>query len=176
VKKLNISCVLLVLLRVRNFIKIYLLFGILNPSIVFSQNTSTTINKDSLITFCKSFLGTKYCYSSCNPKKGFDCSGFVYYVYSHFNITVPRSSIEYKKYGKRISVDSSKVGDIIVFTGTNSKNRNPGHVGIVISEQGNDLQFIHSSSGKRNPGIIISSFKESPYYKNRFLKIVRISQ
>ncbi len=67
------------------------------------------------------------------------------------------------------------VGDVIVFTGTNMKDRSAGHVGIIISNAGENLQFIHSSSNKTHPGIKISSYTESPNYKKRFLKIVRIT-
>ena len=121
-------------------------------------------------------LGISYKYASCNPKIGFDCSGFVYYVFNHFNVKVPRSSIDFGNTGKTINPDSAKTGDVIVFTGTNSENRLPGHVGIVISKQGQELTFIHSSSNKKKSGVKISTYKESPYYKIRFLKIVRVAQ
>ena len=64
---------------------------------------------------------------------------------------------------------------MIVFTGTNVENRHPGHVGIIISKQGEELTFIHSSSSKKKSGVKISTYKESPYYKNRFLKVVRVA-
>lgn len=125
--------------------------------------------------FCKQQLGINYKYASINPKVGFDCSGFVYYVFNHFNIKVSRSSIDYNSCCKEIKVDSCKIGDVIVFTGTNIKNRNPGHVGIIISKQGEELSFIHSSSSKKKSGVKISTYKESPYYEKRFLKIVRVA-
>lgn len=131
-------------------------------------------NTDSLISFSKQFIGTKYRYATCNPKLGFDCSGFVYYVYSQFGIKVPRSSYDFNRFGVKIPRDSCKSGDVIVFTGTNAANRSPGHVGIIISNINNEIRFIHSSSNKKHSGVKISSFKESPYYEKRFLKIVRI--
>jgi len=134
-----------------------------------------TINKDSLVFFCKKHLGIKYNYANCEPKSGFDCSGFVYYVFSHFNIKVPRSSIDFENFGKKIPMDSCKIGDVIVFTGTDAKLRKPGHVGIIISNPGEDLQFIHSSSDKKTPGIKISTYNNSENYKKRYLKIVRVA-
>jgi murein DD-endopeptidase / murein LD-carboxypeptidase len=133
------------------------------------------ISADSLLSFAKTQLGVKYKYGSINPKVGFDCSGFVYYVFGHFKIKVPRASMDYEKVGKIISPDSCRAGDIIVFTGTNIKNRKPGHVGIVISNSGNELNFIHSSSGHKRVGVIITNFKDSPYYQSRFIKIVRLA-
>jgi len=67
----------------------------------------------------------------------------------HFNQKVPRSSIDYLNVGRKINPDSFKVGDVIVFTGTKAKNKRPGHVGIIISNCGNELLFIHSSSNKK---------------------------
>ena len=64
---------------------------------------------------------------------------------------------------------------MIVFTGTNIKNRKPGHVGIIISRLGEELTFIHSSSNKKKSGVKISTYKESPYYEKRFLKVVRVA-
>ena len=133
-----------------------------------------TISKDSLISFSKNYIGIKYKYASINPKKGFDCSGFVNFVFTHFKVKAPRSSIDYGAIGITIHPDSFIVGDVIVFTGTNSKNRKPGHVGIIISNYNEKLQFIHSSSNKKNGGVKISSYLDSPYYEKRFLKIVRI--
>jgi lipoprotein Spr len=142
----------------------------------FSQHSvlKDSLRADSLLTFSKKFLGTKYNYGNCSPKSGFDCSGFVYYVFSHFNIKVPRSSMDYEKSGRLIRIDSCRKGDVIVFTGTNIKNRTPGHVGIIISDPGEPIKFIHSSSGK-NCGVIITNFSESAYYQKRFIKIARIA-
>lgn len=132
-----------------------------------------TLNADSLLDFAKKHLGTRYRYACCDPKKGFDCSGFTYYVFSSFDKKVPRSSIDYENFGKTIRKDSARKGDIIVFTGTNALNRRAGHVGIVISNPGEELTFIHSSSNKKRGGVIISTFRSSPYYEKRFIRVCR---
>jgi cell wall-associated NlpC family hydrolase len=130
---------------------------------------------DSIVNFSKQYLGIKYKWAQSSPEKGFDCSGFVYYVFRHFNIDVPRASMDYEKAGRIIPIDSCRSGDLIVFTGTNDKVRKPGHVGIILSETGEDVQFIHSSSGQKKNGVVISSFSESPSYRKRFIKIVRLN-
>ena len=131
------------------------------------------VRKDSITSFSKLQLGKQYSYANCSPNTGFDCSGFVYFVFKHFNIEVPRSSSQYKDFGKTVPTDSCQTGDIIVFTGTDASKRTPGHVGIILSEPGSEITFIHSSSDKRTPGVKISNFKDSPNYKKRFIKIVR---
>lgn len=139
------------------------------------ETKEVIVNKDSLVNFSKAQLGKNYNYANCSPQTGFDCSGFVYYVFRHFKVTVPRSSSEYSKFGKEIPMDSCKTGDVIVFTGTNASIRKPGHVGIILTG-GKDPSFIHSSSDKRTPGVKISDFKASPNYQKRFIRIVRVCQ
>ena len=160
--------------------RILLTYLLLLTQIALSNNSikalpKDSLSKDSLINYSMSFLGTNYCYGSCEPKRGFDCSGFVYHIFNHFNIKVPRSSIDYINHGETVHPDSFKIGDIIVFTGTASRSRAAGHVGIITTNNNNDLQFIHSSSNKKHSGIKLSSFTDSPYYKKRFIKIVRIA-
>ena len=128
---------------------------------------------DSIVAFAKTFLGTPYKYGSSSPK-GFDCSGFVYYVMQHNGVQVPRSSREMGKCGKQISLSECRKGDIILFRGTNAKNPNIGHAGLIISEPGQPVQFIQSSSNKKKWGVIISSYDESDYYCKRFVKVVRV--
>lgn len=128
---------------------------------------------DGLIWFAKQQLGTPYKYASADPSKGgLDCSGFLYYVFNHFKIKVPRSSKDYMNYGKTISKKDAQRGDVIVFTGTNASQKIGGHVGIILENKDGDISFIHSSSGK-SKGVTISSLSEG-YYSQRFLKIVRV--
>jgi cell wall-associated NlpC family hydrolase len=128
-------------------------------------------NPAELVAFAKTLIGTSYCYASTDKEKGFDCSGFVTYVFNHFNIAVPRSSVDFTNVGKEIDYHEAGPGDIILFTGTDSTIRVVGHMGIVISNQDDSLQFIHSSSGKAK-GVVITTLER--YYRTRFVKVIRI--
>lgn len=135
----------------------------------------TTVSKDAddIIWFAKQQLGTPYKYASADPTKGgLDCSGFLYYVFGHYKINVPRSSKDYMNFGKTIDKSEAQKGDIIIFTGTDAKQRIGGHVGIILENKNGNISFIHGSSGKAN-GVTISNLSEA-YYSQRFLKIVRI--
>lgn len=138
------------------------------------KNNAKCICADSLVAFAKKQLGTNYNYANCSPETGFDCSGFVHYVFKHFDVLAPRSSKDYGTLKPVIKPDSAQKGDVIVFTGTNAKIRSAGHVGIVISNPGEQLTFIHASSNKKHGGVIISTYISSPYYEKRFLKIIRL--
>ena len=128
---------------------------------------------DDLIWFARQQLGTPYKYASADPKNGgLDCSGFLYYVFSHFKIKIPRSSKDYMNYGKPINKNEAQKGDVIVFTGTDAKQRTGGHVGLILDNNNGNITFIHGSSGKAN-GVTISNLSEG-YYTQRFLKVIRV--
>lgn len=149
-----------------------LLYILLVP--LFLEAQPNTVHADTLIAFAKKHIGVPYCYAQCVPEKGFDCSGFVYYVFSHFGIQVPRASMDYEKAGRSIPLDSCRRGDVIVFTGTNARNRTAGHVGLVVSNDSAGISFIHSSSGRNRIGVIVTNFTLSPHYRERFIKVIRL--
>jgi cell wall-associated NlpC family hydrolase len=125
--------------------------------------------RDSIVSFGMKLLGTPYVVGACS-KDGFDCSGFVYFVFRHFKILVPRSSSQYRNFGKEIPIDSIRKGDILLFL---SPTRNVvGHVGIVTNPKGKDSDFIHASSGSEMKVIITSLKKER--YKRRFVKALNV--
>jgi len=126
---------------------------------------------DSLVAFGKSLVGTPYLYTSSDPAKGFDCSGFITYVFNHFGIAVPRSSVDFTDMGIEIPTDFASPGDLILFTGTDSTIRIVGHMGIVESNERGNLLFLHSTSGKAY-GVVISPLKG--YYEARFVKVIRV--
>jgi cell wall-associated NlpC family hydrolase len=126
---------------------------------------------DTVVRFAETLIGTPYVYASTNPAVGFDCSGFITYVFNHFNIRVPRSSVDFTNVGKSVPVTEARRGDLILFTGTDSTERTVGHMGLITANTNNELQFIHSSSGKAK-GVTITPLNN--YYRSRFVKVIRI--
>lgn len=124
-----------------------------------------------LITFARSLIGTPYKYASTDPAKGFDCSGFITYVFNHFGIIVPRQSVDFTSMNHEISLQQAKPGDLILFTGTDSTIRVVGHMGIIVSAPGAEIKFIHSTSG-RAYGVTETFLK--PFYVARYMKTIRI--
>ena len=127
--------------------------------------------QESIVRFAESFLGTPYVYSG-NGERGFDCSGFVHYVYKNFGIEVPRISAAYSGFGQPVSLEDCQKGDIILFTGTNYSRSSVGHVGIIISDRGEPVRFIHSSSSRKNRGVTITDYHNSKYHR-RYMGIRR---
>jgi cell wall-associated NlpC family hydrolase len=136
-----------------------------------AKATVINVNVDSLLSFAKSLIGTPYVYASSDPAVGFDCSGFITYVFNHFNIEVPRSSKDFRDEGITIPLAESKPGDLILFTGTDSTERVIGHMGIIVKNNNEGTFFIHSTSGKAH-SVVITQLND--YYMGRFVKVVRI--
>lgn len=124
-----------------------------------------------LVAFANSLKGIPYKYASTDPAQGFDCSGFITFVFNHFKIPVPRRSVDFTFMNKQINLQDAKTGDLILFTGTDSTERVVGHMGIIIASPGQPLSFVHSTSGKAD-GVTETPFNS--YYKSRYMKTVRI--
>jgi cell wall-associated NlpC family hydrolase len=125
--------------------------------------------RDRVDVFGKDLLGIPYSYAGTS-REGFDCSGFIYYVFKNFDITVPRSSSQFADFGEEVAIDQIQKGDILVFL---SPTRDEiGHLGIVTNPKGMETEFIHASSGKEMQ-VMISSLKQ-PGYNRRFVKAVRV--
>ena len=125
----------------------------------------------NVVQYAETLIGTPYLYGSTDPQLGFDCSGFITYVFNHFNINVPRSSVDFTNAAPEVLIKNSKPGDLILFTGTDSTDTKVGHMGIIIAHDTIQTLFIHSSSGKAN-GVTISPLND--YYMSRFVKIIRV--
>jgi cell wall-associated NlpC family hydrolase len=135
------------------------------------QKTESDIERDSIITYAKKYLGTPYLYAGNDPKKGFDCSGFVSYVFKNFDMNLPRSSSSYKNLGSALKPEDFKVGDILVFYGYKDRTV-VGHLGIICEANGMESKFIHASSGKVQSVTITSLATE--HYTKRFYKCIDV--
>lgn len=142
-------------------------------STVFVQQNGIKTGNTSpakLIAFSKTLKGIPYKYASSDPASGFDCSGFITYVFNHFGIAVPRSSAGFSDQGSPVTLSLAKPGDLILFTGTDSTIRTVGHMGI-ITYAGDSIVFIHSTSGKADG---VTETMLNAYYMGRFMKVIRV--
>ena len=99
-----------------------------------SADVEQAIAGSAIIAEAAKYAGYPYYSGGSSPDTGFDCSGFVSYVYAQFGISLPHSSSAYYSVGTR--VDSPEPGDIIL---------TPGHVGLYA---GPNLQIDAPLSGK----------------------------
>lgn len=122
---------------------------------------------DSILERGMSLIGTRYRFGGTSEKSGFDCSGFIGYLFrEEAGVALPRSTRE------MINVDAPKVarnklkpGDLLFFS-TNGRGR-VSHAGIYLG----DNQFIHSSS-RRSGGVRIDSLGDR-YWSKTFIEAKR---
>lgn len=142
--------------------------GIVGPMTVKSlytvnlQNQTQTRISDILRT-AKEYLGIKYQWGGSTPQTGFDCSGFVAYVFKQNGITLPRISRDQYTVGTPVSFENLQPGDLVFFSFNG--NGVVDHDGIYLGGG----QFINASSSK---GVTIYSI--GPYWKSVYVGARRV--
>lgn len=137
-------------------------FSALNATSTVSRSSESRAKSASIIATAKSYMGVPYVWGGTSPK-GFDCSGFVNYVFLKNGITLPRTAATIYQKGTAVSKANLLPGDLVFFS-----TYAPGasHVGIYI---GNG-DFIHASSSK---GVTINDLSNS-YYSERYIGAKRV--
>lgn len=133
----------------------------------FNVQNSEKIN--SIIAFAKTFIGTPYHWGGTTPS-GFDCSGFINYIFGNFGFSLTRTSYNLAELGETVKLENLQAGDLMFFKGSNPKSTTVGHVAMVIEVTPDAIRFIHSA----NSGVKIDNFKTSKYYISRYLKAKRL--
>jgi cell wall-associated NlpC family hydrolase len=106
-----------------------------------------------VVGFARRFLGIHYSYGGGSPQSGFDCSGFVRYVYGHFGISLAHSSFADFVRGRRVGRWAMKPGDLVFFD-------QAGHVGIYVGKG----RFIHAP----HTGTVVRIETMAGWYASRF--------
>jgi cell wall-associated NlpC family hydrolase len=125
---------------------------------------------DDMIYFAKKFLGTPYRYAGSTPS-GFDCSGFISYIFGNFGLSIVHSSYGMAELGKTVKLSEIRPGDLLFFKGSDVHSTKIGHVAMVVEVTPSAINFIHSSSSK---GVTIENFKTSSYFIPRYIKAKRM--
>lgn len=127
-------------------------------------STSSSIG-ETIVATAKQYMGAPYVYGGMSPS-GFDCSGFVNYVYKLCGYSMSRvASSIYNNNGTYVEKANLQLGDLVFFA---SNSSSIGHVGIYIGSG----QFIHSSSGA---GCVVISDLSSSYYLKNYVGAKRIA-
>lgn len=94
-----------------------------------------------LTSFAQSLLGSRYKYGGNSPDTGFDCSGFVDYVFQRSaGVSLPRTAQKISRHGASVKSSQLREGDLVFF---DTNNENYSHVGIYLGGG----RFIHAPSG-----------------------------
>lgn len=116
--------------------------------------------------YARSLIGIPYKYGGNSPETGFDCSGFVGYVFSRsLGINLPHNTNEINRFGQAVEVDELRPGDLVFY---NTLQRAFSHVGIYLGEN----RFVHAPSSGGN--VRVDNMREL-YWVHRFNGARRIT-
>ncbi len=119
---------------------------------------------EEMLGYALSLQGTPYRWGEESPEAGFDCSGFIWYVYRQYGYSIPRTAAQIANELPEVETVDRRPGDILVF---NLGDKAFAHVGLYL---GND-SFIHASSGKA-ASVTVSNL-DTPYWWGRFAGVRR---
>ncbi|MCH5264711.1 MAG: C40 family peptidase [Lachnospiraceae bacterium] len=114
----------------------------------------------AVASYALKFVGNPYVYGGSSLTHGTDCSGFTMSVFKNFGISLPRTSGEQSRVGKKISVSSARAGDLIFYASGGRVN----HVALCIGGG----RVVHASNPRT--GITTSNmYYRTPYCARRVL-------
>ena len=128
-----------------------------------AARTFTVREPAAIISTALSFRGIPYRNGGTDPS-GFDCSGFVQYVYAMHGTGLPREVHSQYRFGREIDRDDVKPGDLVFFE---TVSRGASHVGLAI---GGD-EFVHAPSSR---GVVRIEKLTSSYWASRFVGARRV--
>lgn len=118
--------------------------------------------RDEILISAIKYVGRTYKYGGKKPETGFDCSGFVSYVFNENGIPVTGNSRHQATLGESKSKSQLEPGDLVFF-GSGDK---VSHVAVVLKNNGKDLEVVHATSSR---GVRIDEINHSRYWRKRFL-------
>ncbi|MBL6668000.1 MAG: C40 family peptidase [Crocinitomicaceae bacterium] len=143
-----------------------------NDSSFVSDNEIDSIieqKSDAIIKYAKQFMGVPYVWGGMSPS-GFDCSGFINYVFRGFGFSLTRTSYGLAELGTTVTLKNLQPGDLMFFKARNLNSRVVGHVALVVDTTDGIIQFIHAA----RTGIRIDTFNNHSYYVPRYIKSKRL--
>ncbi|WP_226036194.1 C40 family peptidase [Aquibacillus saliphilus] len=126
------------------------------PKVEQQPTEQVDYNITKLLNEANKLLGTAYLFGGSSLSTGFDCSGFIHYVYNKAGKSIGRYSSD-GYYNRSFYVNKPQVGDLVFFENTYRKGIS--HLGILVG----DNKFIHAASG----GVQVTSLDNS-YWKKHF--------
>ena len=130
-----------------------------------NYNGKASVDTSSVVNAAKSLLGSRYVYGGASPSTGFDCSGFVHYVYSLFGKNLGRSTTAILYDGRAVSRENMQPGDIIVWS--TMSNNSPTHVSIYVGGG----TMIHAANPRK--GVISTSVSQWESYGGGHIVSIR---
>jgi len=136
-----------------------------SAKVVSATKVVRTSKGSNVVSTARSLIGTPYKWGGRSPKTGFDCSGFVWYVFNEYGVELPRTSGEMLTAGYPVTEASIRPGDILIY---NIGSRRRSLHAAIATGRGT---FVHSpSSGKTVSEVSMSD----DYWQGRLIGARRI--
>jgi cell wall-associated NlpC family hydrolase len=116
------------------------------------------------LEYALSFTGARYRHGGTSPAQGFDCSGFVRFVFGHFGVELPRSARAMAEALPKVAPEARQPGDLVFF---NTNGKPYSHVGIYLG----DGRFVHATSAAGKT-VKVSALDET-YWRKRLVGVRR---
>ena len=123
----------------------------------------STAAPPALVSAALQYQGVPYRNGGSDPS-GFDCSGFVQYVFAKFGTALPREVRDQYQAGKPIDLDEVEAGDLLFFE---TVSRGASHVGMAVGGG----QFVHAPSSR---GVVRVERYDASYWARRFVGARRV--
>lgn len=134
----------------------------IEPDFIFTKTENVPKSVRTILKEAESYSGVPYVFGGTTPS-GFDCSGYVRYVFAKSGITLPRSADEQYTVGKTISKHNLQPGDLVFFQ---TYEQGVSHSGIYVGEG----KFISATSSR---GVIIANINDG-YWGERYIGAKRV--
>jgi cell wall-associated NlpC family hydrolase len=131
-----------------------------------NRDADTSTAATELIATAMALRGTPYRNGGSEPSRGFDCSGFVQWVFAQHGTLLPRETRDQYDEGRKLDRDDVEAGDLVFFQ---TVSRGPSHVGIALGAG----QFVHAPSSR---GVVRVEMYTSGYWASRWIGARRISK
>lgn len=131
----------------------YMGYVLAAPSEEFCEETARKQLAQDICDYALQFVGYKYLWGGTSPEYGFDCSGFVQYVYAQFGFELNRIAEDQALNGVHVDEEDIAPGDILCFYSSKAKTY-IGHVGIYLG----DRLYIHAQNEEN--GVIVSDLDD----------------
>lgn len=116
------------------------------------QPSAEELLGQQIAEYASGYIGAKYKYGGKSPETGFDCSGFVYYIYEQFGYRLERVANDQAKQGVEIEHDALIPGDLLAFY---TSGKYVGHIGIYMGSG----YYIHAMGSAY--GVVLTSLDDA---------------
>lgn len=125
--------------------------------------------RQNLVSEAEKLMGIRYKYGGNTPREGFDCSGFVKYLYNDQGLDIHRVSRDQAEEGKPINAKDAQAGDLVFYR--RGANQPVFHVSMIVASAPGEIWVIHPTSSR---GVIRENILASSYWRPKIYTVKRL--